>query len=303
MDVAQLTVTMQTSVSTSRSDWRARWETLHALPLDYAQAPAPVMDVLDMPAWPRDAAQTFPPCGPELRVEILDAGKGGVRPQVGDNVGLHYSCLLAASGCCVDSSRSKHFSERRLYHIRMGAGEVVVGMEQGLRTLELGTLARFHVPPHLGYGHRGAGPIKPDVHLVFEIELLEINQHTVPPRAETLLRRLLMLPPSAEQPTSMDSDMIAHTLLVHQSEAALAAAIQVAADDEAALLSRDGEDEEGGEGGEEGEGGEGGEHAALPSWLVRLRSTLPLPSPEGASFFHFAREAGALMGAPGTVSK
>ena len=59
--------------------------------------------------------------------------------------------------------------------IVLGTGAVVEGMEQGLRVLTLGAVARLHVPPHLGYGAEGVGIIPPSCELVFEVELLGIS--------------------------------------------------------------------------------------------------------------------------------
>ena len=54
--------------------------------------------------------------------------------------------------------------------ITIGARQVVAGMEEGLQALALGAVARLHVPPHLGYGGVGAGPVPAGAALIFEVE-------------------------------------------------------------------------------------------------------------------------------------
>ena len=41
--------------------------------------------------------------------------------------------------------------------------------------MPVGSTYRFEIPPDLGYGARGAGPIPPNSTLIFQVELLSIN--------------------------------------------------------------------------------------------------------------------------------
>ena len=91
-----------------------------------------------------------------LRIEVLHPGEGP-SPARGDLVQIHFTCLLAATNGCVDTSRAK--GRREPMEITIGARQVVAGMEEGLQALALGAVARLHVPPHLGYGGVAAGPV------------------------------------------------------------------------------------------------------------------------------------------------
>ena len=74
----------------------------------------------------------------------------------------------AESPCCVvqfDDNRGKNF------HFALGEGSVIRGWDQGLVGMKCGGTRRLIVPPALGYGARGTGPILPNATLVFEVHL------------------------------------------------------------------------------------------------------------------------------------
>merc|ERR1712110_467523 len=58
----------------------------------------------------------------------------------------------------------------------LGGGQVIKGWDQGLMDMCPGEKRRLTIPPHLGYGDRGAGADIPGgAWLVFEVELLKIK--------------------------------------------------------------------------------------------------------------------------------
>ena len=59
---------------------------------------------------------------------------------------------------------------------RLGVGQVISGWDQGVQGMKVGGRRKLVIPPHLGYGDRGAGGvIKPGETLIFVVDLLEVR--------------------------------------------------------------------------------------------------------------------------------
>lgn len=102
-----------------------------------------------------------------LRYENLECGDGPTAEN-GDLVKVHYTLKLS-DGSTFDSSEG-----RAPIEVRIGAGQVLPGFEEGLTGMRVGGHRRVIVPPELGYGARGAGEIPPNETLTFDLQLVEI---------------------------------------------------------------------------------------------------------------------------------
>ena len=95
----------------------------------------------------------------------------GAECKAGDTVSVHYTGRLS-DGTKFDSSVDR----RQPFTFKLGVGQVIAGWDQGVAGMKVGGKRTLIIPPHLGYGARGAGGvIPPHAILTFDVELLEIG--------------------------------------------------------------------------------------------------------------------------------
>jgi peptidylprolyl isomerase len=124
---------------------------------------------------PSDSKPTVaPPAGDppgDLVVDDLEAGTGD-EAQAGHNVDVHYVGVAWSTGDQFDAS----WDRGQTFSFQLGGGQVIAGWDQGVQGMRVGGRRQLTIPPHLGYGARGAGGvIKPNETLVFVVDLVAVR--------------------------------------------------------------------------------------------------------------------------------
>jgi peptidylprolyl isomerase len=107
----------------------------------------------------------------DLVVEDLVVGDG-TEATAGSTVSVHYVGVAHSTGEEFDAS----YSRGTPLQFRLGIGQVISGWDQGVVGMKVGGRRQLVIPPHLGYGDRGAGGvIKPGETLIFVVDLLGVS--------------------------------------------------------------------------------------------------------------------------------
>ena len=61
------------------------------------------------------------------------------------------------------------------YSFLLGANQVIKGFDTGVTGMKVGGTRRVIIPPGLGYGATGSGPIPPNAALVFDLALVNVQ--------------------------------------------------------------------------------------------------------------------------------
>lgn len=106
-----------------------------------------------------------------LVIEDIKEGDGA-QAQAGNTVTVHYTGWLT-NGDKFDSSLDRN----QPYEFKLGVGNVIQGWDQGIAGMKVGGKRKLTIPAELAYGAQGAGGvIPPDATLIFEVELLGIQE-------------------------------------------------------------------------------------------------------------------------------
>jgi peptidylprolyl isomerase len=113
---------------------------------------------------------TIPADAPPAELIITDIEVGeGAEAVSGQPVTVHYVGVAWSNGQEFDSSWNRNDP----FQFNLGAGQVIAGWDQGVAGMKAGGRRQLTIPPHLGYGARGAGgAIGPNETLVFVVDLL-----------------------------------------------------------------------------------------------------------------------------------
>ena len=100
-----------------------------------------------------------------IKIEEIGAGSGDTTAMAGHTVTLKYKGTFT-DGRVFDSGD---------FSFLIGSGQVIQGFDMGVTGMKVGGKRKITVPPELGYGTRGSGPIPGNTTLIFELEILKIK--------------------------------------------------------------------------------------------------------------------------------
>ena len=107
----------------------------------------------------------------ELVVEDITVGDGA-EATPGDPIQAHYVGVAHSTGEEFDAS----WNRGAPLAFTVGVGQVIQGWDQGLLGMKEGGRRKIVIPPHLGYGDRGAGAaIKGGETLIFVVDLVKVG--------------------------------------------------------------------------------------------------------------------------------
>ncbi|MFJ7631137.1 FKBP-type peptidyl-prolyl cis-trans isomerase [Streptomyces sp. NPDC097595] len=115
----------------------------------------------------------FPVGEPPTELQIKDIWEGdGPVAKAGDFVKVHYVGVAWSNGEEFDAS----WNRGNPLEFQLGAGQVISGWDQGVQGMKVGGRRELAIPPHLGYGDRGAGGgrIAPGETLIFVCDLVSV---------------------------------------------------------------------------------------------------------------------------------
>ena len=115
----------------------------------------------------------FPDFDPPTDLVVTEITEGsGDEAAAGSNVSVHYVGVAHSTGEEFDAS----YNRGAPLQFRLGVGQVIAGWDQGVQGMKVGGRRQLVIPPHLGYGDRGAGAvIKPGETLIFVVDLLGVS--------------------------------------------------------------------------------------------------------------------------------
>ncbi len=110
---------------------------------------------------------------PPADLVISDITQGdGAEAKAGSTVSVHYVGVAHSTGEEFDAS----YNRGTPLQFRLGIGQVISGWDQGIQGMKVGGRRQLVIPPHLGYGDRGAGgAIKPGETLIFVCDLMGVS--------------------------------------------------------------------------------------------------------------------------------
>ncbi|HMD68807.1 MAG TPA: FKBP-type peptidyl-prolyl cis-trans isomerase [Chitinivibrionales bacterium] len=103
---------------------------------------------------------------------IITKQGSGAKPAAGQMAKVNYTGKLE-DGRVFDSS----IPRGQPFEFPVGMGRVIKGWDEGILMMSKGEKRTLIIPPGLGYGQDGMGPIPPNATLIFDVELLDFQDN------------------------------------------------------------------------------------------------------------------------------
>ncbi|QYJ05687.1 FKBP-type peptidyl-prolyl cis-trans isomerase [Nocardioides panacisoli] len=115
----------------------------------------------------------FPGLEPPTDLAVTEVTEGdGAEAQAGHTVSVHYVGVAHSTGEEFDAS----YNRGQPLQFQLGAGQVIAGWDTGVQGMKVGGRRQLVIPPHLGYGDRGAPPvIAGGETLIFVVDLVDVR--------------------------------------------------------------------------------------------------------------------------------
>ncbi|HEY0696174.1 MAG TPA: FKBP-type peptidyl-prolyl cis-trans isomerase [Micromonospora sp.] len=111
------------------------------------------------------------PAPTDLVVEDITVGDGP-EARSGQLATVHYVGVAHSTGREFDAS----WNRGEAFSFLLDRGQVIEGWDRGVVGMKVGGRRKLVIPPHLGYGNRGAGNvIKPGETLLFVVDLVDVK--------------------------------------------------------------------------------------------------------------------------------
>lgn len=112
---------------------------------------------------------TAPGGNPPTNLVTEDVYVGeGAEASANSTLTVHYTLMAWSTGEVVESSWSGEPAT-------FGLNQVILGWQQGIPGMKVGGRRLLVIPPDLGYGEAGGGPIGPNETLIFVVDLIGVS--------------------------------------------------------------------------------------------------------------------------------
>jgi peptidylprolyl isomerase len=109
---------------------------------------------------------------PPTKLVVRDIVKGkGPKAKPGDTLTMQYVGVSWSDGQQFDAS----WDRGQPFPFQLGAQMVIPGWDKGMVGMRQGGRRLLVIPPDLGYGPQGSGPIGPNETLVFVVDLVKLR--------------------------------------------------------------------------------------------------------------------------------